>query len=871
MTTPRRPAAVPLLVLATISSAAATDVGPPPAVAARTGRLEVAGGSLEGELAAAPETAEGTRDTLVWRSPRFALPFEFRVGELSSVTFPAAERRNEPTGTVVQLRGGDALPAEIESLDADALVMSTAGADGPQRLRITRDEVAAIVRAGGGAGSYNGPAGLTGWEQAPPESWREEAGRILTDRAGATVTRDVAAPPRARYVIRLSRRQAAEFRIVVAAAERPGDDGYVLQAVGVDDGGALMLVRRAGGRAAIEPLPAVPWQGDTLDVVLFVDQERGRLAAILPDAEGAEARRAFEVTLPAAAPSRLSGRIRIELTAGQICLERLEVTPWRGDEPTLRDANETTILAQGGGLEGFSVTSFSAADGAFVLARGGETKRLAAADVEEIRFPDRDEAAAEPPLRIVRADGGTISGDLVRVDDRAVWLRRRGIDAAVAVPHAAIVTLLGQRPEPPREEPAGRVGTLLAGDDRARGWLVEAPDGGLAWQPLGSVTSAAFAAGDVDAELEFVPRPAARRKAGDVEVGGIGGMVNRDVEGFFVVAMMTEDGAAARDGRIQPGDRIVAVAPTERSEFVDTKDLDNETVTQLLRGRVGTVVRIRLTDGAGGNPRVIELTRAQIHVAGREILEAALQTHLRLGRAPEPDIDPQGEYPALVVLRSGDVAACRIEAIDADAVLLRTPLAGGADAGSVRVPGALVKAVELIPAAGRREIDKTLRDRLLTLPRMQRDRPPTHLLRLVDGDYLRGRLLAVDDATVTFQVLEVVKQLPRQQVARLIWLHPEGPGGEGAEATPSEAEQEGLPVQGVAADGRRFTLVAQGVAGNEIRGRSRAFGDSTIDLARVDRLLIGRAIDRAGEDLPFSQWVLMPAAQPRALAKPAGE
>ena len=178
--------------------------------------------------------------------------------------------------------------------------------------------------------------------------------------------------------------------------------------------------------------------------------------------------------------------------------------------------------------------------------------------------------------------------------------------------------------------------------------------------------------------------------------------VMRDPDGFIVVAMMTADGAASRDGRIQAGDRIMAVAPSERSIFVDTKDLDNETVTRLLRGRVGTVVRMKLTDSLGANPRVIDLTRARIQVAGREILDAALEAHVRLARAPEPEGEWPADFPAFVVLRSGDVAPCRIESIDAESVILRTPLAGGADAGTTRVPATLVKAVELIPAVLKR-------------------------------------------------------------------------------------------------------------------------------------------------------------------------
>lgn len=851
-----RAAAAAIIALTTL--AVADDAAPP----AAPGRLEVGGGSVAGDLAPAPEAPGGVRDTLLWRSPRFAAPFEFRIGELSGILFAAPSRPAKGPSPFVHLRGGDAIAGTVEALDADALVVRARGPDGPVRLRIARDEVVAISGSGEGAGSYTGPAGLTGWEQAPADSWREEAGRITTDKARASVTRDVAAPARARFDIRLSRRRAAEFRLSVAAAERPIDDGYTLQALG----GEVMLVRRAGGKADIEPLPAVAWPGDTLRVVLFVDQASGRLAAVLPDAVDAADRAAREVRLPPAAGGTPSGRFRLELTTGDICLERIEVTPWRGDEPTLRPAAETTIVTKAGPLAGFAVTSFDGSSGEYVFARGAETRRVAAADVEEIRFPPGDEAAAEGSLRVVDADGGMLTGDLVKVDDRFVWIRRRGVVDPVAMPRDAIVAIRSLRTAPQRPEPAGRVGTLVVREDRIPGRIVGVDDGtGIAWQPVGSENAAAFA-GVVEAEVEYVPRRP-EKKANVVAVGGIGGIVNRDDAGFHVIAMLTADGAAARDGRIEAGDRILAVAPAEQARFVETKELENETVTHLLRGRVGTTVRVKLSDGAGGNPRELALVRSPINVAGRETLEQALQTHARLAGAADTVPALPADYPAVIVLRNGDVAPCRIESIDADAITLRSPVMADT-AEAVRVPAALVKAVELNPAAASRRVGPILHTRLLTLPRMQRDRPPTHLLRLSDGDYLRGRLLRVDDETVTFEVLDVVKQMPRSRVARLIWLHPEvPPPADGAEA-PAEPESEGVAVRGVTPDDKRLTLVADGAEGDLLRGRSRAFGAAVMDVRRFDRLLLGAEVDRDVFEPPYAAWKLLPATEPRALAKP---
>lgn len=862
-----RSAASALAALVLVAGAVAAD---DVALPRRIGRLDVAGGRLEGGLVPAPEIAGEVRETFLWRSPRFTTPFEFRIGEVAGITFPPQPDHQRPPGPFVHLHGGDVIAATVESLDADALVATLAGPDGPQRLRIARDEVAAISRSGDGGGSYVGPAGLAGWDQVPAGSWREEAGRIMTDKAGASVSRDVATPARARFDIRLSRRKAAEFRLAVAAAARPADDEYVLQAVGGDAAGGMMIVRRTGGRAAIEPLPAVPWRGDALRVVLFVDQAAGRLAAILPDAAGEDAQRVTEAKLPPAAAVRPSGRIRLELTGGDICLDRLQAGAWSGAEPTLREAAETTIVTRSGGLEGYGVTSFDAARGEYVLTRGAETRRLAAAEVEEIRFPDTGPANDDATVRVVRYDGGTLAGDLVKIDDRALWLRRRGVDAAVALPLDAIAAIRCQRPGPSREEPAGRVGTLVAEEDRLRGWLVGA-GGGIGWRPLGSANAAAFAERPA-AEVEYVVRPVPKKGAA-VEVGGIGGLVNRDADGFWAVVMMTEEGAAARDGRIQPGDRILAVAPAEKSRFVDVKELDQETVTRLLRGRIGTTVRLKVVDAGGANPRGIDFARGPISVGGAETLAEALQTHRELAGAIEQDAVADAAFPSSIVLRSGDDVPCRIEAIDADGVLLKSPLTGGADADAVRVPAALVKAVELaqVPKVS---IDPAALDWLLTLPRMQRDRPPTHLLRLVDGDYVRGWLERVDAKAVRFEMLEVVKDLPRTEVARIIWLHPDVPGADGddgdADAPKPEPvpEEDGLVVQGIGAGGRRTTLVAETVEGSVLRGRCRAFGPGRIDLGQVDRLLIGGAIGRDGRELPFARWTLKPAREPRALAKP---
>ena len=83
------------------------------------------------------------------------------------------------------------------------------------------------------------------WTQAPPDSWREEAGRILSDAPGSAVTRDVRAPVGLRC-------QRVVHRIGVALAEGFGEHG-VKHPVGALERqlGGLALQRRGQRRERV--------------------------------------------------------------------------------------------------------------------------------------------------------------------------------------------------------------------------------------------------------------------------------------------------------------------------------------------------------------------------------------------------------------------------------------------------------------------------------------------------------------------------------------------------------------------------------------------------------------------------------------------
>ncbi len=118
-------------------------------------------------------------------------------------------------------------------------------------------------------------------------------------------------------------------------------------------------------------------------------------------------------------------------------------------------------------------------------------------------------------------------------------------------------------------------------------------------------------------------------------------------------------------------------------------------------------------------------------------------------------------------LRTGDIIPAEVTKIDEKGVSFKT-----AFSDSSFVPNSRVKAVEMATETGGSiKVNKTKFERLLTLPRMQRDSPPTHLIRSKNGDILRGRIMAMDDTTIRLEVRLEEKEIPRDRVSRIIWLH----------------------------------------------------------------------------------------------------
>jgi carboxyl-terminal processing protease len=98
---------------------------------------------------------------------------------------------------------------------------------------------------------------------------------------------------------------------------------------------------------------------------------------------------------------------------------------------------------------------------------------------------------------------------------------------------------------------------------------------------------------------------------------GIGASLQYD-DGYTKVAKIIPGGAADKDGRLKPNDRVVAVGQGDDKDMVDVIDMNLDEVVKMIRGKPNTVVSLKVLPGGVGEPKVYKITRAKIELKDSE-------------------------------------------------------------------------------------------------------------------------------------------------------------------------------------------------------------------------------------------------------------
>lgn len=98
-----------------------------------------------------------------------------------------------------------------------------------------------------------------------------------------------------------------------------------------------------------------------------------------------------------------------------------------------------------------------------------------------------------------------------------------------------------------------------------------------------------------------------------LNLDGIGAQLTSE-DGYTKLTSIVPGGAADKDGRLKPGDRITAVGQGEEGSMEDVIDMKLDEVVRRIRGTAGTVVRLSVLPNGGGESQVVAITRAKINL-----------------------------------------------------------------------------------------------------------------------------------------------------------------------------------------------------------------------------------------------------------------
>lgn len=115
-----------------------------------------------------------------------------------------------------------------------------------------------------------------------------------------------------------------------------------------------------------------------------------------------------------------------------------------------------------------------------------------------------------------------------------------------------------------------------------------------------------------------------------LSLDGIGAAL-RSEDGYTTVAQIVKGGAAEKDGRLEVGDKIMAVAQ-EVGDFVDIVEMKLSKVVRLIRGKRGSKVRLQVQKGDSGDTIIYDLIRQKIELKESEVKGEIIEATDRTGR-----------------------------------------------------------------------------------------------------------------------------------------------------------------------------------------------------------------------------------------------
>jgi hypothetical protein len=237
-----------------------------------------------------------------------------------------------------------------------------------------------------------------------------------------------------------------------------------------------------------------------------------------------------------------------------------------------------------------------------------------------------------------------------------------------------------------------------------------------------------------------------------------------------------------------------------------------------------------------------------------------------------------GQFPCLLHLKNGEIIPCQVLTYDTTKLSFESPFITQQQIDSTHV-----KAIDFTPL--RREdlkgkssrkvdawltnilgpapkaslgIDPVRLERALTVPRFNRNSPPSHILVARNGDLKRGSLLGINTQTVQFESKLRKQSMALTHMARVVNVST-------SEQEPNDVPETAMDLAGKVraslADGSILLFEALESKDGKLIGRSAIYGEVAIPIESIQGLNIGECEQEMLKSL-FEAWVIRPAKEP---------
>ncbi len=243
----------------------------------------------------------------------------------------------------------------------------------------------------------------------------------------------------------------------------------------------------------------------------------------------------------------------------------------------------------------------------------------------------------------------------------------------------------------------------------------------------------------------------------------------------------------------------------------------------------------------------------------------------------KPSFD-ESEYPFVLHLKNGERIPCQISSYDEKVLAFRSPFIEGRQIGSVHM-----KAIEFdpwtIPKPSEQPslnvsswidefigpeqeeslaLEQVKLDRALTVPRFNRQNPPSHILVASNGDMKRGKLMTISGGTIQFESKLRPLTVPLERIAQVVNVSE--PDEENGDSAVTAAMPTGT-VRAKLADGSILVFEPIESRDGKLWGRSSIYGEMYIPIDSIRELSFGDFEVEKFASL-FREWVVRPAKEP---------